>query len=286
MSKSKNGHGKDGAKRAKKKRRGASRAARADRHRLYEKSVQDAAAEVEFLKDTYRRMRGRAAATLREDFCGTARVACEWVAVNWRHRAVAVDVDPEVLEWGRRHNLARLPDSARRRIRLVEGDVRDAPRGRFDVVTAMNFSYWVFRERAALRDYFVSVRNALRRDGLFVVDSYGGSDAYDTLREHRKIDGFTYVWEQADFDPVTARAQCHIHFRFADGSRLDRAFSYDWRLWTLPEIRELLDEAGFRRSTVLWQGVDPRTGEGNGEFAPAVRGEPDPAWIAYVAAEP
>lgn len=134
--------------------------------------------------------------------------------------------------------------------------------------------------------YFVSVRRALAPDGLFLLDAYGGSDAYETMEEETKLDGFTYIWDQADFDPVTARALCHIHFKFRDGSRLKRAFSYEWRLWTLPEIRELLAEAGFSRSTVLWQGTDEETGEGNGEFLPAERGEADPAWIAYIQAEP
>ena len=48
----------------------------------------------------------------------------------------------------------------------------------------------------------------------------------------------------------------HIHFEFTNGSRLKRAFTYEWRLWTLPEIRELLGEAGFSRSTVYWEDRD------------------------------
>jgi hypothetical protein len=91
------------------------------------------------------------------------------------------------------------------------------------------------------------------------------------------------VWDQHSFDPVTARYHCYIHFRFPDGSKLRRAFSYDWRLWTLPELRELLAEAGFARSVVYWQGED-EDGEPNGEFSIVTRGEADPAWIAYVAA--
>jgi hypothetical protein len=49
-------------------------------------------------------------------------------------------------------------------------------------------------------------------------------------------------------------------------------------------VRELLAEAGFRRSVVYWEqtGSD---GEGNGEFVAAERGDSDPAWIAYVVAD-
>lgn len=259
---------------------------RADRYKLYEQSVQDADRELEFLKEAFQRTRNRAARSLREDFCGTAQVACKWAASNWRHSAIAVDNDPEVLAWAEKHNREPLPAPVRARVRLHQGDVLHAPGHNLDLVVAMNFSYWIFKDRKTLAAYFAGVRRALAPDGLFVLDCYGGMDAYDTCRERRKVNGFTYIWEQADFDPISAHASCHIHFKFRDGSRIKRAFSYEWRLWTLPEIRELLAEAGFSRSTVLWQGTDDETGEGNDVFEPAERGEPDPAWIAYVQAEP
>ena len=52
---------------------------RADIHDLYERSVQAVDVEVEFLQDTFRALRGRSPITYREDFCGTAAAACEWV---------------------------------------------------------------------------------------------------------------------------------------------------------------------------------------------------------------
>lgn len=270
----------------KRKHKGPSLAERADRHKLYEQAVQDAETEVEFLEEAYARARGRKPRTLREDFCGTARVACEWVAADPHHEAIGVDYDAEVLAWGEANNVSRLDESARGRLRLVKSDVLEAPGRGLDLVTAMNFSYWTFKDRPAMLRYFRCVRQALAPDGLFVIDAYGGSDAYEEMREETKVDGFTYIWDQAEFDPVTAHAVCHIHFKFKDGSRLRRAFSYDWRLWTLPELRELLAEAGFSRSTVLWQDTDEETGEGNGEFLPVEHGEADPAWIAYLQAEP
>lgn len=270
----------------KRKSKGPSMAARADRHKLYEQAVQDADAEVEFLEETFMRTRGRAAHSLREDFCGTARVACKWVAAGADREAIAVDHDAAVLAWGEAHNVTQLDASERLRVHLVQCDVLAAPGSNLDLVTAMNFSYWTFKDRPSMVHYFRSVRRAIAPDGLFIVDAYGGSDAYEEMREETKINGFTYIWDQAEFDPISANAVCHIHFKFKDGSRLQRAFSYDWRLWTLPELREMLAEAGFSRSTVLWQGEDEDTGEGNGEFLPAERGEADPAWIAYLQAEP
>ena len=51
----------------------------ADKHALYEQSVQSTEFEYEFIDVNFRRIRGRTATLLREDFCGTAQMCCEWV---------------------------------------------------------------------------------------------------------------------------------------------------------------------------------------------------------------
>jgi SAM-dependent methyltransferase len=274
--------GKSGSK-ARGERRGTM-AARADLHRLYERAVHDAEAEIDFIRDTYRRLRGRHAQSFREDFSGPSSSACEWVRRGPRCRAIGVDLEPAVLEWSRSHRVSRLTPGQRRRLRLVEGNVLTVRTPAVDVIAALNFSYWVFKDRRTLLRYFRAARDALKRDGLLVLDAFGGHEASKEMRERTKLRGFTYVWHQAAFRPVTSEILCHIHFTFPDGSRIDRAFSYDWRLWTLPEIRELLAEAGFNRSTVYWEGDDGEGG-GNGEFTPTEHGESDAGWVAYVVAE-
>ncbi|MDJ0741432.1 MAG: class I SAM-dependent methyltransferase [Gammaproteobacteria bacterium] len=263
-------------------------AQQADRHHLYELSVQCAESEIDFVDDTYRKLRGRKARLLREDFCGTANVCCEWVKRGGKRRAIGVDLDPDVLGWGRKHNLGRLDRKQRERITLLQQDVLHAKTEQPDIVSAMNFSYWLLQDRALLKRYFVSVRKALKSDGVFFLDAYGGYDSYHEVEEPREIDdggdGFTYIWEQASFNPITHNLVCHIHFAFPDGSTLPNAFSYDWRLWTLPEIRDLLTEAGFRRVTVHWQGWDA-DGEPDGDFRPALTADADAGWICYLTAE-
>lgn len=260
-------------------------AQRADRHVLYEQSVQDPATEYRFISKTFRKLRGRRAECMREDFCGTANMCCEWVRRHASNTAVGVDIDPQVLAWGRKHNLARLKPAQRMRVTLLQEDVRQVQAPPVDVVLAMNFSFQLFTERNDLRAYFRSVRDSLVDDGVMFLDLYGGYEAFQELKEKRKCEGFTYIWEQARYNPITGDMRCHIHFAFPDGSRMKKAFTYDWRLWTLPEIRELLDEAGFSKVTVYWEGVDKRTGEGNGKYKPATRGDADPGWIVFITAE-
>ncbi|MFQ5547819.1 MAG: class I SAM-dependent methyltransferase [Woeseia sp.] len=257
---------------------------KADIHELYEKSVQNVEHEVEFLQKTFQEIRGRTAHVLREDFCGTASVCCEWVRQGQEFQAFGVDIDPAVLEWGREHRVVRLSAADQARVSLIEGDVRSTETPPVDLLAAFNFSYFIFDTRDGLRAYFKRAYDALKDDGLFFVDLFGGPEAQEETKEKTKYKRFTYIWDQAEFHPVTNYLRCHIHFKFKDGSRIKKAFTYEWRLWSAPEIREVLAEAGFGKSTVYWEGED-EDGEGNGEFTPAEKGEADLAWIAYIVAE-
>jgi SAM-dependent methyltransferase len=256
----------------------------ADRHELYEASVQNVEEECEFVAQRFSEIRGRTALSFREDFCGTASAACEWVRQGSQHTAIGVDIDPDVLAWGREHRLNRLTEKQRARLKLVESNVLDVRTDAVDVVGAFNFSYYLFKKRAEMLRYFRTVYDSLKDDGIFFLDAYGGYEAFEEMKEKTKQEGFTYVWHQAKYYPVTGETLCHIHFRFPDGSKMKKAFTYDWRLWTLPEILELLEEAGFRKSTVYWEGAD-EDGEGDGIFTPEEKGEADAGWIAYLVAE-
>ena len=260
-------------------------AGESDRHELYELSVQAVEPEIDFVDRVWTRIRGRQASTLREDFCGTFAAACEWIRRRDDNRAIGVDLDEEVLDWGRQRNLSELEGDEQDRLQLVMRDVRDSGVDGVETVVAMNFSYFIFKTREGLRDYFASVHRDLTDDGIFICDAYGGSDSYTELEEERDLDGFTYVWDQAFYDPVSNDVVNHIHFRFPDGSQMTKAFTYEWRLWSLPEIREILEEAGFRNVQIWWEGTEEDTGEGDGEFNPVDRGEACPGWIAYFTAE-
>jgi SAM-dependent methyltransferase len=250
----------------------------ADRHRLYELSVQDTEVTIELIDTIFAHRSSRAARSLREDFCGTAQLCVDWILSDPARTAAGLDIDRPTLDWAKEHNVPRLGADVGR-LTLLERDVLEGtPGDAFDVVCAFNFSYFAFQERASLLAYFSAVNRDLAAGGVLLLDLHGGPDAQFTLKEATEFDGFDYVWEQASFDPISNRTICHIHFRFDDGTVLDKAFTYDWRVWSIPELREILTEAGFARSDVWWEGQD------EDEHHPAETAENLEAWLSYIAA--
>jgi hypothetical protein len=257
----------------------------ADKHHLYQLSVQEPEFEVDFINRIYRRLRGRRPMSLREDFCGTALFCGTWVKSNKNRTAIGIDIDQSVLDWGVEHNLKPLSEPGQR-IKLYTQDVREPVPDKVDVCTAFNFSYWCFQERETLRSYFAAVKNGLNEEGLFFLDAYGGYESHEPdLEEPRKIPaGFTYTWHQDKVDPINNTVVNHIHFKFRDKTKIRKAFTYEWRFWSLRELRELLEEAGFKHVTVYWEDADEE-GEGNGVYRPRKRVSNEAGWIAYITAQ-
>jgi SAM-dependent methyltransferase len=254
-----------------------------DPHVLYTRAVQTPDIDVRFLDWLYRKNAGGPAEIFREDFCGTAALSCAWVKLGTARRAIGVDLHGQTLSWGKKHHLSQLTPEQRQRIQLVKANVLDVRRPKADILCAFNFSYSVFKTRAQMQAYASNARRSLAPGGLLVMDAWGGSEVQMVHTERRRLkDGLTYVWEQASFDPITHDIECRIHFEFRDGRRpLRNAFIYDWRLWTLPELQEVMQQAGLEDVHVLWEGTT-RSGRGNGVFKRRTRGDADQAWIAYV----
>jgi SAM-dependent methyltransferase len=264
-----------------------------ERQELYRWAVQDPRVQVTFLSLIHHHGRGRWPRRLREDFAGNAADAVDWLAQGGE-RAVAVDIDGRTLRWGARR-ARRILGPRADRLQIVEGDVRTVgpPRvPRVDVVAALNFSTLIFHERRDMLAYFRSVRRGLRAGGTFVMNVFGGPLRMRPWRRRRTIrrkalyavepppPAFEYEWQQRSFDPLTARLDCRLHFVVRDGGRrrvYRDAFRYDCRLWTVPELRDLLREAGFRTIEV-WQHRNRGRG---GVFEPKARLE-GREWVAYV----
>lgn len=275
-------------------------AATADKYELYQKAVQSPEEDVRFLERMFRRERGRAAHRLREDFCGAALLSAHWIARSIENSAEGYDIDPEPVAWGLEHNFAPAkvaPKRAAKRRSKTAFPVEHADRERFefhlkdvrapsprpvDLRIAFNFSYWVFHTRRELVGYFEAARASLVRDGVFVIDLYGGWEATQEMIETRRCGGFTYVWDQVAFHPGTGEYKTRIRFRFPDKTEME-AFQYDWRFWTLGELRDALFDAGFKDVHTYFEGTTAK-GEGDGVFKRGVRGENCEAWLCYLVA--
>lgn len=249
-----------------------------DKHDYYSRAVQNPAADVRFYRELARELTGRAPKILREDFCGTFRIACSWAALGPGHIAHGRELAAEPIRYGQEHGLLALTPEQRARVRVVRRDAL-APGGpACDLILTLNFSYFALRERARLKRYFVNARKSLRPGGLLAVDAFGGPGAQRSNRERVDHGDFVYTWQQYDFDPVSHRTRCAMHFKPRGRRSVRDAFVYDWRLWSVAETRDLMAEAGFRRSSVYWQ-------DDNGRFARDTRGGRERIWVALIVGE-
>lgn len=255
-----------------------------DKYFYYSESVQSPPEDAKFLDGIYREARkGKVARVFREDFCGTFANCCEWVKLGPGREAHGVDLDPEPLEYGKAQYLSRLSPAEQKRVRIHKRDVLKPGMPQADLVCAMNFSYFIFKARQDLRRYFKNCLSSLAANGVLVLDCFGGSkcsEPNEEVTEHGDP-AFDYYWDQDTFDPLTNEAMFYIHFKRRGEKKRTKVFTYDWRMWSPAELRDLLYEVGFSRVDFLWEGSTP-DGEGDGEFRRVEHGEDCEAWICYI----
>ena len=218
-------------------------AAHADRHVLYEEAVQHPLLQIEFIEEIAQRYYHITPRTLGEDFCGTASLAAAWVSSGDDRQAIAIDIAGDVLAIAKSRHRQPLGSHASR-LQLIQCDVLadDTPA---DCIVALNYSTFIYKTRADMLRYLKHVHQRLTPGGVLMLDMYGGPASLLQGVGGRAFETFTYEWDQAEIDPATGHVVNYIHFAFPDGSRIDEAFTYHWRLWTLPELQDLLQDAGF-----------------------------------------
>ena len=253
-----------------------------DKYELYSAAVQSPGEDVKFYRDRYMDIRGKSMkpTVLREDFCGGGAISCEWVKLNKKYNSVGLDLDIVPMDYGRKNYISKLTQDQKRRVVLVKKDVLTKNLPKADIVCAVNFSYFFFKQREILRAYFSNVRESMNSNGIFLVDIFGGTQCTDAITDKTKHDGFTYFWDQKNFDPYNNEAEFAIHFKY-NKKMYKNVFTYDWRMWTIPEVKEIMIEAGFKSVEVFWEGT-ARDGGGSGIFKKIVKGEACLSWIAYV----
>ena len=264
-----------------------------DIHELYELCVQSPDHMVPLLIAIH----AGSPAILAEDFAGTGALCRAWCAASPGRRAVAVDLDPAVL--------ARA--AAQAGVEVVPGDVRsasDPARHAGDIVFAGNFSIGYMHTRADLMAYMRHAADRLRPGGVLVIDTYGGESAFRLgsverthpvpAEAHPPVPAgsrIVYTWEQREADPLTGMVTDVLHFRLERGEGRDReilrewpeAFVYPWRLWSVPELRDAMREAGLARTDVYATLPDAVDAEGNAYIQPVTAEDLDDSFIVLVA---
>lgn len=252
-----------------------------DKYKLYHESVQSPESDAEFFNTTYKENFNKEAVTLREDFCGTFDICCHWAKLSKNKKAIGVDLDEEPIKYGFENYHSKLNEDQKKRVQILQQNVLSPELPKSDIVAALNFSYFIFKQRSELKNYFENVYKTLNDEGMFIVDSFGGPATLEINEEETENEGFSYFWDQDYYNPVDNNAKFYIHFQLEGQKKIEKVFSYDWRMWSLPEIQDLMTEVGFKDVHVLWEGND-EDGDGNGEFSRTIDGEECEAWIAYV----
>lgn len=220
--------------------------------RLYEQCVTNPQPLARFLLTLWEQGSRRSGKppTLREDFSGSGALARSFARAHGH--AVAVDMDPSAV------GAARTMGKGAARLSVVESDVNRC-KVRADIIAATNFPLGYFHTRPALLAYLRHARACLFSRGIFCADLYGGSDCFTPSRATRTLtvpngDRVRYTWQQVSASRLTYRVSNAIHFQVLPAARAGtrqpprtytNAFTYDWRLWSPPELQEALQEVGF-----------------------------------------
>ena len=177
--------------------------------------------------------------------CGTGRIA---IPLARRGFGIAgLDIAERVLAVAR----AEAPE-----LDFRQGDMRELPweDGSFDAAINMWTAFGYFETQAEDERVLDEVARVLRPGGVFIIDTVNQTGLMRQFRGQswqELPDGSLWL-EQREYDIVTGRAQAHWTF-LKDGGR--KEFSFDHRVYTLAEYRELLQRAGFGASRVFG-GVD------------------------------
>ena len=258
-----------------------------NKYLYYENSVQTPEEHVKIYGNMYREVRKREPMTLREDFCGTFLISCEWVRSHVKRTAMGMDLDPEPVEYGKRNGFRTLTAQQKKRVNIVLQDVCRPTKQKFDIIGAGNFSFNIFKTREELKKYFKAARESLAKDGIFNIELAGGPGFIQTAKEQKsyrvkEIGGkYTYYWDQVSFDPINSHGIYQIHFKTPKGVMHKNCFTYDWRVWSIPELREIMLESGFKSTIVYWETSD-KAGDGTGEYVSTTNGDNAYSWIAFV----
>ena len=256
-----------------------------DKYLYYKKAVQNPSEDISFFKKTFRSVYKKTPFTFREDFCGTFYLAYHWVKAHRQNKAIAIDIDQEPIKYGIKHHISQLSPSQKERLSVLNKNILTPRLPSAEIISVSNFSYFILKTKKEMLKYFKNAHKSLAKEGLFILDLVGGPDCEKLTEEETKHKDFSYFWDQDYFDPIQKIGHFYIHFKRKKERKQLKQFSYSWRLWTIPELKDLLQEAGFSNISVYWEQSDKK-GYGTGVFKKQESGEACDCWIAYLVSRP
>ena len=232
---------------------------------------------------------GNKATIFREDFCSTFLNSLTWVKSNPKNVAYAIDLDPVPLQYGKEVHIKTLREDQKKRLHVVNDNVMTVKTPKVQIISISNFSICFLKKRKDMLAYFKACLSALQPKGLFIFDLLGGEELPEDEEDATNFklpDGqkATYYWEHASYNVLSNEAEFYIHYKIKGQKKMNRVFSYDWRMWSLPELKDLLLDAGYSRVDFYWEGDEKNGNGGNGIYRKAQKAKSCPIWLAYIVA--
>lgn len=224
-----------------------------EKYNLYKLSVYNPGKiDIEGIKKLFIDLKTRNPSTFREDFCGVFDLSMEWVNSSVYHKATAIDLDNEPTEWSKgEHKYKQMSSNRQNRLTIINDDCRhvDIAPDSIDIAFAGNWSQQILKTRNDMIAYCKNVYDSLSEDGILMIDGITALGfPYEGEAESRvyKYNGcyYKYIFEQDPVDPFTHLGQCKIHF--IKDNKIATPFHYPWRSWMLPEMTDILKDAGFK----------------------------------------
>ncbi|CAM8897958.1 unnamed protein product [Rhodiola kirilowii] len=277
---------------------------------LYQQSVQSPKGDISYLlKFFLMYVGGRVPLHFQEDFCGTALLSTEWIRNDTRRTAIGLDLDLEALEWCLENNVSKIGSDGYSRISLFHGNVLQPGESVLlkcrirELMSDIKLQSLQDDAKPDSVDSSIQMNSNMATDEKFQKNSLllPARDIicafnYSCCCLHKRGELVTYfrhyIWEQEEFDIVQRKTRISLHFHLKkQQKKIRHAFSYSWRLWSLPEIKDCMEEAGFQ-SVHFWMRQMPDTenskiteGFGVGrdlKYEEVTKFEQQDAWNAYI----
>lgn len=256
------------------------------RQRLYEQTVQMGNKIIDFMRKEYKSKFDQYPTTFREDFCSSGIYCEKWVKSSYNTYAIGIDIDQKALDYGVKYNIYD-----NKRMKLINHNVLDPylpssievnknekqeekekesnhhneneddnededeykevdinKLSTFNIICSMNYSHFLLTKRKDLLKYFQNVYESLDKTSMFFIDFYGGPHIYSSS-EHSSNKQDNYYCLSSKMNIMNNNQT--IDLKFKQNKKYNSLFHYTFRVYSLIELKEAMEEVGFKKFKVF-----------------------------------